>query len=97
MRGVEPAEFLVKDEVNVVEGRMFEFGTNEVIVGRGASGQFAGLNVGDTVTSGKATWRVVGIFEAGGSVSETEIWVDARVLQGIYRRGNSFQTVLARL
>ena len=97
MRGVEPAAFLVRDEVRLVEGRMFEFGTNEIIVGRAASGQFAGLKLGDTVTSGKATWHVVGVFEAGGSVSETEIWVDARVLQGVYRRGNSFQTVLARL
>lgn len=97
MRGVESTAFAVRDEVAIVEGRMFEFGTTEVIVGRGASGQFAGLTVGSVVQSGQSSWQVVGVFEADGGVAETEIWVDARVLQGAYRRGNSFQSVLARL
>jgi putative ABC transport system permease protein len=66
-------------------------------VGRGANSQFAGLTVGTTVHSGKATWQVVGVFEADGGVAETEIWVDSRILQGIYNRGNSYQTVLAKL
>jgi putative ABC transport system permease protein len=97
MRGVEPAALAVREEVSIVEGRALQFGTNEVIVGRGATGQFAGLGLGQTITSGQNTWQVVGIFEADGGVAETEIWCDARVLQGAYRRGNSFQTVLARL
>lgn len=97
MRGVEQTAFAVRDEVSIVEGRMFEFGTNEVIVGRGANGQFAGLTVGNVIQSGQSTWNVVGVFEADGGVAETEIWIDARVLQGVYRRGNSFQLVLARL
>ena len=97
MRGVEPTVFQVRDEAKIVEGRQFTFGTNEIIVGRGARGQFAGLEVGNTVQSGKATWQVVGVFSAGSGVAETEIWVDARTLQGIYNRGNSYQTVLARL
>jgi putative ABC transport system permease protein len=97
MRGIEPRALQVREEVSMVEGRPLEFGTNEVIVGRGASGQFVGLTVGQEVVSGQNTWVVVGIFEAGGGVAETEIWCDARVLQGAYRRGNTFQTVLARL
>jgi putative ABC transport system permease protein len=97
MRGVEPAAFQVRDEISIVEGRTFTFGTNEIIVGRGANSQFAGLTVGNTVHSGKATWQVVGVFEADGGVAETEIWVDSRTLQGIYNRGNSYQTILARL
>jgi putative ABC transport system permease protein len=97
MRGVEPAAFTVRDEVRIIDGRLLEFGTNEVVVGRGASGQFADLTVGSEIKSGQATWRVVGIFDANGGVAETEIWVDARVLQGVYRRGNSYQLVLARL
>lgn len=97
MRGVEPTALAVRDEVSIVEGRMFEFGTNEIVVGRGASGQFAGLTVGSVVQSGQTSWQVVGVFEADGGVGETEIWVDARVLQGVYRRGNSYQLVLARL
>lgn len=97
MRGIEPVTMSVRDETSIVEGRMLEFGTNEVVVGRGASGQFAGLTVGNEIRSGQATWTVVGVFEADGGVTETEIWVDARVLQGIYRRGNSYQVVLGRL
>ena len=89
MRGIEPPATAVRDEVSIVEGRMFKFGTNEVIVGRGASGQFAGLTVGSTIVSGQNTWQVVGMFEADGGVAETEIWCDARVLQGAYRRGNT--------
>jgi len=97
MRGIQPASLGVRDDASIVEGRMLEFGTNEVVVGRGASGQFAGLTVGNEIRSGQNTWRVVGVFEADGGVAESEIWCDARVLQGAYRRGNSFQSVLARL
>ena len=76
---------------------MFRFGTNEVIAGRSASRHFAGLSLGSEVKTGQVGWTVVGFFETGGSVSETELWCDARVLQGVYRRGNSYQSVLARL
>jgi putative ABC transport system permease protein len=97
MRGIDRTALKVREEVSVVEGRMLEFGTNEVVVGRGANGQFAGLTVGNTIQSGQNRWPVVGVFEADGGVSETEIWIDARVLQGAYRRGNTYQTVLAQL
>ena len=75
---------------------MFTPGTNEIVVGRAASQQFAGLTVGSTVRWGQNTWQVVGIFDAGGSVAESEIWCDARVLQPAYRRGNCYQSVYAR-
>ena len=97
MRGIEQTAMSVRGEASIVEGRMFEFGTNEIVVGRGASGQFAGLTVGNEFKSGQNTWKVVGVFETDGAVSETEIWCDSRVLQGAYRRGNSYQTVLAQL
>src|SRR5262245_58398484 len=97
MRGIEPIGMQVREEVSITQGRMFEFGTNEVIVGRGANVQFEGLEVGQTIVSGQNRWPVVGVFEADGGVAESEIWLDARTLQGAYRRGNSFQSVLARL
>jgi putative ABC transport system permease protein len=97
MRGIEPAGMTVRGELSIVQGRMFEFGTNEVIVGRGAHGQFVGLGVGNTIASGQNRWNVVGVFEADGSVAETEVWTDARGLQGAYRRGNTFQSLLAQL
>jgi putative ABC transport system permease protein len=97
MRGIEPPGTTVRSEFSIAEGRMFNFGTNEVIAGRGAHVNFKGLNVGDTITSGQNKWQVVGLFETDGSVAETEIWCDVRVLQGVYRRGNSYQSILARL
>ena len=97
MRGIGPQTLAVRDNASIVEGRMLEFGTNEVVVGRGASTQFSGLTLGSQVRSGQNTWNVVGIFEADGGVNETEIWCDVRVLQGAYRRGNTYQLVMARL
>ena len=97
MRGIEPAGMKVREEVSLVEGRMFRFGTNEVIVGRGANGQFVGLNVGETVVSGQNRWVVVGVFEADGGVAETEIWCDVQTLQSVYRRVNAFSLVLVKL
>jgi putative ABC transport system permease protein len=97
MRGVEPQATTVREEFSIAEGRMFNFGTNEVVVGRGAVVNFKGLTVGSTIVSGQNRWQVVGLFEADGSIAETEIWCDARVLQGVYRRGNSYQSLLARL
>jgi len=97
MRGIEAMGMAVREEVSLVAGRMFQFGTNEVIVGRAANGQFVNMNVGDTIVSGQNRWPVVGVFEADGGVAETEIWSDARTLQGAYRRGNTFQSVLVQL
>jgi len=97
LRGVSPAALAVRPDVRIVEGRMFQPGTNEIVVGRAASQQFAGLAVGSTVRWGEGSWRVVGIFDAGGSVSESELWCDAKVLQPAYRRGNSYQSVYLRL
>lgn len=97
LRGIEPAGLTLRDEVSLVEGRMLQFGTTEVIVGRGARGQFVGLDVGSTVVSGQNHWQVVGVFEADGGVAESEVWADVRTLQGVYLRGNTFQSMLVRL
>jgi putative ABC transport system permease protein len=97
LRGITPATPQVRYDARIMQGRMLNFGTNEIVAGRGAAAQFAGLSVGSLVKTGQVTWTVVGIFEAGGSVAETELWADARVVQGAFRRGNTFQSVLARL
>jgi len=97
MRGVEPAAFVVRPHVTIVEGRRFTEGRNEVIVGRAAAREFAGLDLGSTLRWGENVWQVVGIFSADGSMYETEIWADARVLQPAYRRGSNFQSVIATL
>ena len=97
LRGVTPAAFRVRPELSLVDGRAFTPGTNEVIVGRSAHTQFDGLTLGSSFRTGESTWNVVGIFEADGGPAESEIWSDARVLQPAYRRGNSYQSVYARL
>ena len=96
LRGVQPAGFEVRDKLAVVEGRRFEPGRNEIIVGVGAAQQFAGLDLGGTLRFGENEWTVVGLFEAGGSLSESELWCDVNVLQPAYRR-NVFQSVHAKL
>lgn len=97
LRGVEPAAFQVRNAIKVVEGRQFEWGRNEVLVGQGAARAFAGLNVGSRIKVGRYEWEVVGVFTAGGDVAESEIWTDAKVLQDAYQRGDAFQSVRVKL
>ena len=96
-RGIQPGAFDVRNNVSLIEGRMFEEGKNEIIVGRSAQQEFLGLETGSTIRFGQSEWQVVGAFVAEGSVSESELWTDVRVLQGAYRRGNSFQSVRVKL
>ena len=97
LRGVEPMAFGVRTDVEIIDGRAFEWGKNEVIVGMGAVREFAGLDLGGTIPVGRENWEIVGVFAANGSISESEIWTDAGVLQPAYRRGSSFQAVYAKL
>ncbi len=97
MRGVHEQAFSVRPGFGVIDGRMFNWGLNEIIVGVGAQREFAGLDVGSAIEVGQERWSVVGVFEAAGGLAESEIWVDAAVLQPAYRRGNSYQSVYARL
>jgi putative ABC transport system permease protein len=97
LRGISGHALQIRDGFNILDGRMFEWGLNEVVVGVGALIEFEGLEVGSTITVAQEEWPVVGIFETGGGLAETEIWVDASVLQPAYRRGNSYQAVYAKL
>ena len=97
LRGVGERGPELRDGFRIVAGRMFRPGQDEVIVGRGAFSQFENIDLGREVKWGSQKWRVVGVFEAGGSVSESEIWTDAVVLRGVYRRGNTVQIIRAQL
>lgn len=97
LRGVGPQAPKLRQHFTMVEGRMFQPGTFEVIVGRGASAQFAGLTVGNTLHWGTTDWKVTGIFEDGGSVSESEVWTADSVLQNAYNRGSTYQSMRAKL
>ncbi len=97
LRGIGPLAMEVRDTVEIVSGRMFETGRNEVIVGVAAASLFEGLALGDRIDVGTADWEVVGHFTAGGGVPESEIWTDYRVLANEYQRDNSSNSVLVRL
>lgn len=96
-RGVRAEAFPVRPEVRIVEGRQFAWGRNEVIVGRAAQRSFGGTDVGTELRFGQNRWTVVGIFEANGGISESELWTDAAVLAPAYRRGNSYQAAVVKL
>ncbi len=97
LRGVQEQAFEVRGDVEIVEGRTFEWGRNEIIVGTGAAQEFAGLDIGSSLEVASDRWEIVGIFSANGGISESEIWTDARILQSAYRRGDGFQAVYTRL
>jgi putative ABC transport system permease protein len=97
LRGVVPAAFEVRERLEITAGRQFEWGLNEVIVGTGAAREFAGLDLGSSLEVGGEWWPIVGFFAADGGIAESEIWADAAVVQSAYRRGNSFQSVYAKL
>jgi putative ABC transport system permease protein len=97
LRGVGPQAPQLRQNFRIVEGRNFTPGTFEIIAGRGASQQFAGLTVGNKLRWGTTDWTVVGIFEDRGSVAESEVWTDATVLQGAYNRGTTFQSMRVKL
>ena len=96
MRGVSASSFDVRGNIQFVQGRKFESGKNEVIVGAGAARAFAGLDLGNEIQLGANRWKVVGIFTAAGGAPESEVWTDADVLQPAYNR-NGYQSVYARL
>ena len=97
LRGIQPAGFGLRKGYRLAEGREFTPGRFELIVGRGARNQFVGLEPGQTIRFGKTEWLVTGVFEAGGSVFESELWCDVNVLQSAYQLGNGFQVVRARV
>jgi putative ABC transport system permease protein len=97
LRGLGKVGVQVRDNFKMVEGRVFEGGKNEVIVGIGAAREFAGLELGKVLKVGRTEWTVVGHFTTGGSSAESEIWTDAAVLQAAYERGDSFQSVAVKL
>jgi putative ABC transport system permease protein len=97
LRGVGPQAPKLRQNFKIVEGRAFQPGTFEVIAGRGASSQFAGLTIGSKLRWGTTEWTVTGIFEDKGSVSESEIWTNDSVLQNAYNRGSSYQSARVKL
>jgi putative ABC transport system permease protein len=98
VRGVSAKAMEVRNNVKIVRGRFFQPGLAELIVGRNVDKTYAGLSLGDSVKFGGGTWRVVGVFDAGGSAFDSEVWCDAPVLNQVYHRPeNIFQSLTVHL
>ncbi|MGN6528511.1 MAG: ABC transporter permease [Burkholderiaceae bacterium] len=96
LRGVGAQAWAVRPQVKIVAGRRFNDGVRELIVGKGAAREFAGLEPGRTVRLGNQEWTVAGVF-ASGDALESEVWADANVVADTYRRGSSRASVTVRL
>ena len=98
LRGVSPNVLEIRKQVKIVEGRMFKAGLAEVVVGKNASKTYSGLTLGKTIALGSVRFQVVGIFDAGGSSFDSEVWGDAHLLDGAYNRPDTlFQSVTVHL
>jgi putative ABC transport system permease protein len=98
VRGTSPKVLSVRSSVRIVQGRMFTPGLAEVVVGRNATRTYSGLAFGDQVKFGGMTWSVVGLFDAGGSAFDSEVWCDSDLLNQAYQRpAGAFQSATVRL
>jgi len=97
LRGVQPMSFNIRPELKIIEGRNFQSGTGEVIVGKGAFDQYEGLDIGDKIEIRDNYWKVVGIFSTDGDVHESEVWADLSVTQSSFRREGGVSLVSAKL
>ena len=96
VRGTTPDVLRVRPEARIVEGRMFSEGKREVVVGRAAQAQYEGLSVGQSVEVRDGSWPIVGVFESGGDVHESELWVDLTSLHSALR-STFFASITAHL
>lgn len=95
-RGIGRAGPDLRPQLRIEEGRMFRFGSSEIIVGRSLSRRFNGASVGQRMRFGGREWTVTGIFAAGGSAFDSEVWGDADQLMQAFRR-QAYSSVIARL
>jgi len=98
IRGVSPNVLDIRKFTKIAKGRMFAPGVSELIVGKNASRTYSGLTLGNVVNFAGGHWTVVGIFDAGGSAFDSEVWCDSHILNEIMKRPpNIFQSVTVHL
>ncbi|HJU22747.1 MAG TPA: FtsX-like permease family protein [Casimicrobiaceae bacterium] len=96
IRGVTPNGLVLRPQVKLVEGRMFRPGTAEVIAGRSIADGFQGAGIAETLRFASRDWKVVGVFDAGHTAFDSEIWGDAEQMLQAFRR-TGFSSLLFRL
>jgi len=98
LRGVSPNVFAIRRNIKIAEGRMFQPGLAELIVGKNANKTYSGLTLGSEIGLGSRRWQVVGVFDAGGSSFDSEVWGDAHLLNGAFKRPDTLsQSVTVHL
>ena len=97
LRGVDEMAPRLRENFQIVQGRMFAEGSNEIVVGEGVIREFSGFDLNYTIRMGPNEWRIVGIFSTGGSVFDSEIWADIGTVQNLYQRGASYQSIRVEL
>ena len=98
VRGVSPNVLRIRTFAKITQGRMFAPGVSELVVGKNASRTYSGLTVGNTIAFGGGSWQVVGVFDAGGSSFDSEVWCDAHILNQVLKRpDNIFQSATVHL
>lgn len=83
-------------KVKLIEGRWFQTGQREVVVSKSIRDRFSHANIGDTMEFGKGSWKVVGVFDSGGSASESEIWGDVNQMASDFDRQGGFASAYLR-
>lgn len=98
IRGVSKNVLEIRKNIKIVQGRMFTPGLNELVVGKNANTSYAGLTLGNTISLGSVRWKIVGIFDAGGSAFDSDVWGDAHLIGPAYNRPDIFfQSVTVHL
>jgi putative ABC transport system permease protein len=96
VRGMMPDGLELRPKVKLVEGRWFTPGQREVVVSESIHKRFSHANVGDTLAFGKGPWQVVGVFDAGGSAYDSEIWGDVNQMATDFDRQGGFSSAYLR-
>ena len=96
VRGTSEIGLMLRPQVKLLQGRMFTPGTSEIVTGTAVAKGFAGAGLGETLRFAGREWRVVGVFDAGGSAFDSEIWGDSEQMMQAFRR-STYSSVVLRL
>jgi len=96
IRGLPALGLAMRPQVRLLSGRMFRPGTSEIVVGKGISEGFDGVDIGQSQRFAQREWTVVGVFDGGGSAYDSEVWGDVEQMMQAYRR-TTFSSAIARL
>jgi ABC-type antimicrobial peptide transport system permease subunit len=97
VRGVSDVIFDLRPQVKIIEGRMFNFGLRELIVGSAVTSRFLDAKIGDVVKFAGDSWQIVGVFDSDGSGFDSEMWGDSQALLNAFNRGSAVSSLTLKL